>query len=188
MKWLMVVFVLLLSGCAGNKIIDVDRDVEKEKVMNDMFTDGVEYDGVNRILVDSDDIIVKAVKADVIVNEYERFKKYEVKQDVWNIEVSNYSGNDVCVTLLWKLMDFQFVTTLPSSFLVLADATTLIGEMTEQVWEIQGVKFTPGGSGYVYQMDIDDPIEDADAGDECLNLVDEEDIKELSPDPLEPPS
>ena len=75
-------------------------------------------------------------------------------------------------------MDFKFISEYASEFYVQKNSILPVGTMIQQVWEIQGVRFTPDGSGYVAGMLVRDPVENARQDEECLFIEKEEDIVE----------
>lgn len=170
LKFAIPIALLNITGCAT--IVDYDgefSDVEQRQALED---GGVIYteDIVN--LADEEDIVIVASKSDTITFESD----YEVKQDTWDIDAHNMGSKNQCVTLVWRLMDFKFVSDHPDEFYSPANSIVRVGTMTQMVWEIDGVKFAPDGSGYLYGMRVREPVKDAATGDECLHLIKDEDL------------
>lgn len=165
--------ILLLSGCMTN-VVDYDgsniSDEDKQRMMDE---GGIRYTEDFVELVEEDGISITAEKTSPTITFH---NDYEVVQDKWDIAAHNLSDDDVCVTLHWKLMDFRFISNYPSEFLVEKETSLSVGTMIQQVWEIQGVRFTPDGSGYVHKMLLREPNEDVKPGDECQFIEDEDDI------------
>jgi len=167
--------LLILSGCSNvTTIRDYDgENISEQDKQRMMDEGGIQYtEGVVE-LIEEDDVVIIAEKKNPLITIH---NDYEVVQDKWTITAHNMSSDNVCVTLHWKLLDFKFVSDHPSEFYVPANALMYVGTMVQQVWEIQGVRFTPDGSGYVAGMLVREPVEDAKKGDECLYIEKEEDI------------
>lgn len=169
--------IIMLSGCTTTAVRDYDgeniSEEEKQRMMDDGGIHYVQEDSVE--LIEDKGIVITAEKMNPILTIH---NDYEVVQDKWNITAHNMTDKDVCVTLHWKLMDYRLISEQPSEFHVLHDSLLKVGTMVQQVWEIQGVRFTPEGSGYVAGMLIREPVEDALQGDECTFYELEEDIVE----------
>ena len=102
----------------------------------------------------------------------------EVVQDKWDVVAANASDDDKCVTIIWQLMDFKYISEFPTEFFLKKHEMKKVGTMIQVVWEIQGVKFVPESSGYIYWLGVRDPVEDAKKGDECTFNIDEDDVTE----------
>lgn len=170
----LLVGLLILSGCTVTQVKDYDGENVTEEDKQRMMDDGgIQYtEGVVE-LIEEDNVIIMAEKKDPIITFHH---DYDVVQDKWTITAHNLSDDNVCVTLHWKLLDFKFVSEYASEFYVKENSILNVGTMIQQVWEIQGVRFTPDGSGYVAGMLVRDPVEGAVKGDECLFIEKEEDI------------
>lgn len=175
-----MIFVILsmlgLSGCATTTIRDYDgENISQEEKQQLMDEGGIQYTESIIELISDNGITIIATKTTPTLTVYH---DYEVVQDNWDITALNTTTDSECVTLLWKLMDFKFVSEYPSEFLVRHSSSLHIGTMIQQVWEIQGVKFTPDSSGYVAGMLVREPIPNAAIGDECTFIELERDIVE----------
>jgi len=166
--------LLLLSGCAS-KVVDWDGDnipiEEQHRMMNQS---SVEY---------TEDIVTLATENHVAIiasrtNPTLTFQNdYEIKQDNWSVDAHNISDKDQCVAIQWKLMDFKFVSEHPTLFYVPKRGIAHVGIMTQMVWEMQGVRFVPDSSGFIWAMGTRDTVPNAAEGDECTFLLEEEDLR-----------
>lgn len=171
---LIIVGLLVLSGCATTQVVDYDgENISEDEKQRMMDEGGIQYTEGIVELSEEDDVVIMAEKSSPTVTIHH---DYEVVQDKWDITAHNLSDDNVCVTLHWKLMDFKFISDYASEFYVKENSILHVGTMIQQVWEIQGVRFTPDGSGYIAGMLVREPVEDADTGDECLFIEKEEDI------------
>jgi len=169
--------LLILSGCTTTtKVVDYDgENISKEEQQRMMDEGGIQYIEGTVELIEEDNVVIIAEKKNPITTIH---NDYEVIQDKWTITAHNLSDKNVCVTLHWKLMDFKFISEYASEFYVQKNSILPVGTMIQQVWEIQGVRFTPDGSGYVAGMLVRDPVENARQDEECLFIEKEEDIVE----------
>jgi hypothetical protein len=152
LKNIVIISLILLTGCTG-----VVKDYDAEKL---------EYDQVNRIkkaqsdpfnspatpayvkLVDNDGVYVEAIKLNPIKGHQ------NIMLDVWTVNAVNTSDKSQCVTINWKLQDFDFETGLPYEFLVSNNATVKIGRMTQTIWSFNGEAIAIPPSGYIDGMRI----------------------------------
>jgi len=172
--FLVIVFVV---GCSPmyvqeSDIVDYDGGNLSKKEMKEIRDDKGEPTADIVVLGEEDKVVIVALKK----TPYKPIKDEEVVQDRWLINATNTNDRDVCVGIYWKLMDFKFISDYPTEFFLHKKESKAIGVMIQQVWELQGVKFTPEGSGYIYWMGVRDPVEDAKKGDECVHIEDEENI------------
>lgn len=126
------------------------------------------------------DHLVVAQDSGIIVDVHRMADVFDEQEDVerqrWNVFVTNTTYSNQCVGVSWRLLDFKFISEHPTMVLVERESMLRLGTMLGKVWEIDGVAFAPPPSGYVQDMEIHDPVENAKPGDECLFLVDEDDI------------
>ncbi len=67
--------------------------------------------------------------------------RQNIKLDVWTITAVNQSNTPKCITIHWKLMDFDLETQLPYEFLILDHEELKIGKMKQTIWS-----FDDGGN------------------------------------------
>ena len=73
-------------------------------------------------------------------------------------------------------MDFRFESNHPTDVLIPAHQGVILGHMIQTTMVIDGVTVAPDPSGYIQAMRIKNPRDDAIEGEECLYLVDEDDV------------
>jgi hypothetical protein len=157
------------------QVRDYDGELTESEEKEIFDTGGVEYTSGMVMLGDYGGVFVTAIKNTPIITFD---KDYELKQDKWDIMITNGQEKDQCVAIYWKLMDFKFITEHENPFYIKGEDMIHLGDMIQQVWEIQGVKFTLDPSGYIHWMGVRDPVKDAIKGEECLFILEEEDIIE----------
>lgn len=152
LKSIVIVSLLLVGGCTVNI-----KDYDAEKL---------EYDQINRIknaqndpfntpstppyvkLIDNDDVYVEAIKLKPIKGHQ------GIMLDVWTVQAVNKSDQPKCITINWKLQDFDFETSLPYEFLALDKETVKIGRMTQTIWSFDGSAIAIPPSGYIDGMRV----------------------------------
>lgn len=169
MRQFTLLLILLLGGCAtGPKIVDIDPiELERQRLKEQVEQEIPTPDHV--VVADGKSILVEVDKAEPIIEDN------DVEREVWVVSATNNAPKDKCVTIIWKLLDFQYQT---SEFLLEAHYSKEIGVMVQQTMTIDGVKFAPPASGFVKAMRVRKTIEDAKEGEECLYLTQEKKIKE----------
>ena len=171
---LIISTLLILSGCS-TQVVDWDGDeIPIEEQHRIMQQESVKYTDEVVTLATENDISIVATKQGPILT-FE--KDYTIKQDNWSIDAHNFSDVPQCVALQWKLMDFKFVSDHPTLFYVPGKSIVHVGTMTQMVWEIDGVKFVPESSGFIWAMATRSPAENAEKGEECVFLQKEEDLR-----------
>lgn len=101
-------------------------------------------------VADSDDVIVE-------VNKTKPIKGAQgITLDVWKVSATNNSDYAKCVKIDWKLMDFNFETTLPYEFLVNSKQIIKVGTMTQNIWSFSETAVALPPSGYVDKFNVRD--------------------------------
>jgi hypothetical protein len=155
LKFIAVSLVLsVLSGCA---VTIKDYDAEK-----------LEYEQINRIkkaqsdpfnapstpsyvkLIENNGVYVEAIKLTPIKGHQ------GIMLDVWVVDAVNTNDKSQCVTINWKLQDFDFETGLPYEFLVPEKKSIKIGRMTQTIWSFDGAAIAIPPSGYIDGMRVRD--------------------------------
>lgn len=167
---ILLLSALLLGGCAtGPKIVDVDPEKLEQERLGELAT--VEEPTPPHVTVaNAKGILVDVDKAEPIIED-------DVEREVWIVTATNNNTKDKCVTLIWKLLDFQYQTSETSEFLLEAHYSKEIGVMVQQTMTIAGVEFAPPASGFVKAMRVRKTIEDAKEGEECLYITKEKKVK-----------
>lgn len=173
-KLLITLSLINITGCAS-QVVDWDGDnIPLEEQRRIMDKSSVEY---------SEDVVTLATETGVAIIASKdsptiQFQNdYEVKQDNWSIDAHNFTDKDQCVALQWKLMDFKYVSDHPTLFYVPKQSITRAGTMTQMVWEMDGVKFVPDSSGFIWAMGTREPVKNAKKGDECTFNLEETDLR-----------
>lgn len=152
-------FVLLtasiLQGCTPNII---ERDFEKEeaqrikdlqKAKEDPFKNQPTPDYVK--LIEEDGVYVEALKQHPVKGPG------GVMLDVWVVNAVNTAEDPQCVTVNWKLQDFEFESDEPYEFLVPAHKTLKIGKMKQTIWSFDDTFIAIPPSGYVDGIRVREP-------------------------------
>ena len=168
---LIIILAMTMSGCSITpKIIDYDPEHD---VMVDEDGNTIEYELTpdQVIVAELKGVIVEVVKDDLF---WDAEDETELQQ--WSVFVSNNNKKDKCVGVIWRLMDFQFISEYPTTTIVRGRRTLLLGTMVGKTMIVDGVTVAPPPSGYVYKMQVLAPDEDAEEGFECMFLPDEDDV------------
>lgn len=153
-KMLITLLMLALTGCA---VTVKEYDAEK-----------LEYDQINRIkkaqsdpfnspatpayvkVAENNGVYVEAIKLRPIMGHQ------NIKLDVWTVDAVNTTDKSQCVTINWKLQDFELETGLPYEFLVPNNKTLPIGRMQQTIWSFDGAAIALPPSGYIDGMRVRD--------------------------------
>lgn len=166
-----LILVSVMTGCSMSPTI-MDYDPEND-VMVDENGNEVGYEPT------PDQVIVaeaKGVTVEVVKDEMFWDAEDDAERQQWSVFVSNNNRKDKCVGVIWRLMDFQFISEYPTTTIVRARRTILLGTMVGKTMVVDGVTVAPPPSGYVYKMQVLAPDEDAEEGFECMFLPDEDDV------------
>ena len=124
---------------------------------------------------------VKAADFEGVVVEVYRLgsffdEQYRSEIQEWEVMVTNTNERTKCVGIIWRLMDFQFITEYPTTMIVPGETKILLGTMLGDTMIIDGVTVWPSPSGYVEKIQVLQPDWDADEGFECMFLPEEDEI------------
>ena len=181
MKKLLIPFTLLLiSGCATTVV--EEPNVREDSIVEWNSDEEREIDKSEGVPIPSADHVIVADKDGILIEVHLIDSEFgddpTLEQQRWAVYMTNVSPHDRCVGVSWHLMDFEYVTEEPHLIFSEAESMSRIGEMLQVVWEIDGVKFAPEASGYVYDLIIVNPNQNArDEAEKCLFLVNEDDIR-----------
>jgi hypothetical protein len=176
MKILTLIFLVALTTGCTSITATKDYDPSYEEVVKfdeRRLEDSVIYTEDNVTLKRYNKVSVVAIKVSPKVT-FENDQ--EIVQDKWDIFVLNNHYESKCVKVLFTLLDFKFISDHPMPFYINGESQLKLGTMTQIVWEINGVKFTPDGSGYVNSLEVEYPVKDALKGDECIYIIPEKHI------------
>lgn len=181
----LLVLATLASGCSTmvkeKNVVVVDPIEQERKILeregkigrHDIMA-AYERTPPHVIIADKDNIVVTVDKAPPLEDND------GVEQEVWEVFAENKSSTaGQCVTVLWRLMDFEYTANDGSEVYVPKHAKVHMGTMYQKIWELDGVRFAPPASGYAEKIRVRAPIADAKSGEECAHIVeDKKDIKE----------
>jgi len=169
---LIILFAVVMSGCSSMSPRIIDYDPEND-VMIDENGDAVQYEPTpdHVIVAEAKGVVVEVIKEDPFWDMED-----EAERQQWSVIVSNNNRKDKCVGVIWRLLDFQFISEYPTTTIVRARSALLLGTMIGKTMIIDGVTVAPPPSGYVYKMQVRKPDLDAEEGFECMFLPDEDDV------------
>lgn len=152
-KVLVLFVITFLTGCAP-VIHDYDGGkLEREQIAR------IKQAQASSKLEPTPDYVKVADEDDVIV-EVNKTKPIKGTQgivlDVWKVSATNHSSTPKCVKIDWKLMDFNFETTLPYEFLIKDHQILKVGTMTQNVWSFSDAAVAVPPSGYVDKFNVRD--------------------------------
>lgn len=166
MKLIKMLPLLLASGCTIDTGMVKDIDPQKEELKR-LGEGSVLY-------VDTPPFLTIADKKKMMVFAEKNPKTFQtnnidpaVRQARWTIKVLNTDNKNKCLTLEFRLLDFTYISDHPSEFFVPANSAKIAGTMLQKVWRIDGVEFVPPSSGYVSNIRVRNPVENAKRGSEC---------------------
>ncbi|MGZ8924619.1 MAG: hypothetical protein ACXW2E_01925 [Nitrososphaeraceae archaeon] len=122
-------------------------------------------------LIEEDEVYVEAIKLRPEVGPT------DIKLDTWVINVINRSAEIKCVTIDWKLMDFDFESDLPHTFVVDATEILKLGKMKQTVWAFDDTFIALPPSGYVNSLNVVDAQFDEKINEYTCDIL-ERDIQE----------
>lgn len=157
MKFIFVLMIAVLSGCSSIQVQDYDAEkMEAEQIKGiknaqrkDPFISEKTPDYVK--LIDQDGIQIE-VHRDVYLLGHDN-----IKLETWKANAVNNNPTAKCVTVDWKLQDFEFESNLPSEFLVKKYSSIFIGKMRQTIWAFDGAFIALPPSGYVSGINVRDP-------------------------------
>ncbi len=166
---------LLLGGCATTRMVEeheiVDHDPGQTAYDQQEGSTQAEPTPDHVVVADKDGILIDVNKIEPIYLE-----EHKVDLQQWEVLASNMNRKDKCVGVIWRLMDFRFESNHPTDVLIPAHQGVILGHMIQTTMVIDGVTVAPDPSGYIQAMRIKNPRDDAIEGEECLYLVDEDDV------------
>lgn len=172
---------LLIGGCSTTSKKPSDRIVPESEVV-EVDPDKVDHaihgpmryePTPDHVVVGQDSgIIIEVQKREVVKDE----QLGNIQLQRWDVTATNTLARDRCVTPMWRLMDFEYMSNGPSEQFVPGHSMVIMGEMQQRAWIIDGVPVAPPPSGYLADLRIRDPVPGAKQGDECSHIADEADI------------
>lgn len=167
-KLVIIASMLSVSGCAinlgGMKDVDLEKE-EQKRLKNNLELYKPTPPHVRA--ADVDGIVIHADKRDSIKDDQ------LVEQEVWSITAQNTNTEGKCISMRWKLLDFEYISNEPTAFYLKARETREIGTMMQTIWNLDGVRFAPPASGFIEMFKVNTPLADAEVGKECVNIVED---------------
>ena len=164
-------FFLIMTSCATTSPTPTDYNPE---------IDGTDFDPVTgkAIPEQATPYLVVAYKdAGVIIEVLKVTSFYDDQNEVelqnWAVIATNNNRRDICLSIAWRLMDFQFISDYPTTLLMFQKSKLRIGTMVGKTMNIDGVIVALSPSGYVHQLEIRDPDWSTNPGFECFFLDDD---------------
>lgn len=168
---LLIILLALMSGCSTMKIVDYDP--ENDVPIDPDTGKELAYEPTpDRVMAAK----TKGVSVEVIRDKVFFDHEDDADRQQWSVFVYNSNRKDKCVGVIWRLMDFKFISEYPTTTIVEGRRTLLLGTMIGKTMIIDGVTVAPPPSGYVYKMQVLPPDRDAEQGFECMFLPDEDDV------------
>ena len=175
---ILVVGSLFVGGCSTSpRIVDEKHVVTIDPESLDYALHGeMKYEPTpdHVVVGERDGVIIEVFKREMIEDELADNQTLQI----WDAVATNTNSTPKCVTPLWRLMDFEYISNGPSEQLVGASSMVRLGEMQQRTWIIDKVPVAPPPSGYLADLRIRNPAQDAKPGDECTFITPEHNIKE----------
>lgn len=146
MRTIILALILTASGCSTMKPLDNSTPVNDNSGKNiELF----KLDGVS-VYADS--------KTGGMYNHD--------NQQSWDIIVNNSNDIDMCVVIVWSLVDFNFTSSYQNPFIVKKNSSILLGVMFQTHWILDGVDLPPESYGRIYYMTTYKPRHH----DQCIDI------------------
>lgn len=164
----LTILAMFLTGC-GSVMVKEEDIINYDPEFSDIGKDGEQY--VPAEQATPDHVVVadlKGVAIDVSKGKpvYDEQAKAELQQ--WDVFATNSNRKDKCVGVVWRLLDFRFITNYPTDFFMEKSSMLHLGVMQQTTITVDGVKVAPPPSGYVKAMRVRAPNDEAlDDGDRC---------------------
>lgn len=154
MNFFIMLSLLVLSACTPN-IIEYDAEKMEYDQVKNLKAAQKKIDPFNNPSTPS---IVKVADEDGVSIEVIKLKSIKSQDgivlDVWTVSAMNTSKETKCVTIAWKLQDFEFESEQPLEFLISPNETLKVGKMKQSIWSFDGALIAIPPSGYVDNMKV----------------------------------
>jgi hypothetical protein len=170
---LVLIAAIALGGCSA-KIVKEDQvvHIDPDKLDRAVYGDTTPQPTPDHVMVG----MKNGITVDVDKKGVEHDSQNRVELQIWEVTATNFNDTPKCVTLMWQLMDFEYISFGPSEQYIKALTANKLGEMRQQYWVIDGARVAFPPSGYLSNMRVRDPVAGAKIGEECMHLTPEEDI------------
>lgn len=157
LKFTAALILISLWGCTPNIMVYDSEKMEHDQVLKirgvnlskDPFDNKPTPDRVR--VVDEDEIYVEVHKGRPTKGEM------NIELQRWTAIAINKSNDFHCVTISWKLQDFEFESSLPDEFLIQPYQKLIVGQMRQTIWSFDGVGIALPPSGYADGINIREP-------------------------------
>lgn len=152
-----VLILLSLLAIVGCTPVIKDYDAEKleydqvtklKKAQSDPFNNPPTAPIVKVVEDQDEGIYVEVIKLKPITDGH------GIKLDIWNVKATNKKHDPKCVSIMWKLQDFEFESSQPLEFLIHGGETLNLGKMKQSIWSFDGAAIAIPPSGYVEKMNV----------------------------------
>ena len=146
---------LLTTGC----MTIVDYDAEKAEAVQVAKIKKAQKDPFNnpstpsyvKVAKDEDEgIYIEVMKLKPVKDSH------GIMLDAWTVNAVSTSDKPHCVSVLWKLQDFEFESEQPLEFLMTGKEVLKIGKMKQSIWSFDGAFIAIPPSGYVDALKVRD--------------------------------
>ena len=171
---ILAAFLLLTVGCAGTTSpTPIDYDPELDYTVNPKTGRIADPEPTPPYVLAADHkgVLVEVIKQPSFYDE-----QLATELQSWAVFYTNTNKTTKCVGVIWRLMDFEFISEHPTTVMVPAGYRLSAGEMLGMTMNIDGVIVALPPSGYVHEMQVVSPDWKQMEGYECTFIPDEEDI------------
>ena len=166
----------ILIGCAGGpeeRVKDYDPELMERALYGEHFV---------KSAGPTPDFVSAAWKKDIEISvEYEGSSEGNngLMLQEWSAWAKNHNDKHRCVWVMWRLLDFKYITDHTTVVHVSPFEVIRLGTLRQIPWKLDGVDFAPPPSGYVYGMEVGEPdfTQETEA-DWCVNVLNDDEIEE----------
>ena len=144
----------IVIGCTPNiqdydaEKLEYDQVTKLKKAQSDPFN-SPQTAPIVKVADDPDaGIYVEVIKLKPVIDGH------GIKLDVWTVKATNKKPDPKCVSIMWKLQDFEFESEQPLEFLIRGGETLNLGKMKQSIWSFDGATIAIPPSGYVDKMNV----------------------------------
>jgi hypothetical protein len=159
----------------STEVRDYDPEVEDVFSRND-FPDEAQPTDFTMVLAQRRGVSIHVERVEDIYDE-----QHDIDLQQWEAYATNDLRRHRCIAVVWRLLDFQFITENTTGVLLQPREFHHLGTMLGETWVIDGVTVAPPPSGYVQELKVWSPDLDAPEDEQCIPVVDEDTILEIDP-------
>jgi len=179
MKRLILPALLLLNACTPN-IIDRDFEEEEAEYIR-KYKSFAEKDPLWQNPTPDNMFLTKVDDVSVTIHKMRPDDDEGIMLQNWSVIVVNHNDTAKCVNIAWKLQGFKMVSDYPGFRLIQPKESILdYVKLKQTIWSMDGIKFALPPSGYIEQMEVNDPNESPDVENEICDFYElDDDIVEM---------